>query len=191
MNARKAHNTGRNHVSNVRDYFASLGHDTAQSIIDQIVQQHETGGRAAMYAAPSMRLGAGFLNPNPTGAMNFGPPPPMAPFPPPGFVSPPGPPGMSGPPGIRPPFPPPGMGAPMPPFPPPGGMPPFPPQQNGPNAPMMNSPLPNGAPSFQPMNIRPPPPGQGAPPQGFTPAQGPPPPGNVGIHPDRLRMMGM
>lgn len=63
MNARKAHNTGRNHVANVRDYFASLGHDTAQSIIDQIVQSHETGGRAQMFAAPSMRLGAGFMNP--------------------------------------------------------------------------------------------------------------------------------
>lgn len=63
MNARKAHNTGRNHVSNVRDYFASMGHDKAQNIIDQIVQQHETGGRAQMMAAPSMRLGAGFMNP--------------------------------------------------------------------------------------------------------------------------------
>ena len=63
MNARKAHNTGRNHVANVRDYFASLGHDTAQNIIDAIIQQHETGGRAQMLAAPSMRLGAGFMNP--------------------------------------------------------------------------------------------------------------------------------
>jgi hypothetical protein len=63
MNARKAHNTGRNHVANVRDYFASLGHDKAQSIIDQIVSQHESGGRAVMMAAPSMRLGAGFMNP--------------------------------------------------------------------------------------------------------------------------------
>jgi U1 small nuclear ribonucleoprotein C len=63
MNARKAHNTGRNHVANVRDYFASLGHDKAQSIIDQIISQHESGGRAVMMAAPSMRLGAGFMNP--------------------------------------------------------------------------------------------------------------------------------
>lgn len=63
MNARKAHNSGRNHVANVRDYFASLGHDTAQNIIDAIIQQHESGGRAQMLAAPSMRLGAGFMNP--------------------------------------------------------------------------------------------------------------------------------
>lgn len=63
MSARKAHTTGRNHISNVRDYFASMGHDTAQSIIDQIVQSHESGGRAQMFAAPSMRIGAGFMNP--------------------------------------------------------------------------------------------------------------------------------
>jgi U1 small nuclear ribonucleoprotein C len=64
MNARKAHNTGRNHVANVRDYFASLGHDKAQNIIDAILQQHESGGgRQQMMAAPSMRLGAGFMNP--------------------------------------------------------------------------------------------------------------------------------
>ena len=63
MSARKAHNTGRNHVVNVRDYFASMGNDTAQSIIDQIVQSQESGGRAQMFAAPSMRIGAGFMNP--------------------------------------------------------------------------------------------------------------------------------
>lgn len=40
-----------------------MGHDTAQSIIDQIVQSHESGGRAQMFAAPSMRIGAGFMNP--------------------------------------------------------------------------------------------------------------------------------
>jgi len=63
MNARKAHNTGRNHVANVRDYFANLGTNQAQNMIDQIVHSHEGGGRAQMYAAPSMRLGAGFMNP--------------------------------------------------------------------------------------------------------------------------------
>lgn len=64
MNARKAHNTGRNHVSNVRDYFASLGHDKAQNIIDAIIQQHESGGRGGpMMGGPPMRLGSGFLNP--------------------------------------------------------------------------------------------------------------------------------
>jgi U1 small nuclear ribonucleoprotein C len=71
MSARKAHNTGRNHIQNVRDYFASLGNDTAQNIIDQIVQSHEHGGRAAMMAAPSMRLGAGFMNPMAPGMPSF------------------------------------------------------------------------------------------------------------------------
>ncbi|KAH7914411.1 U1 zinc finger-domain-containing protein, partial [Hygrophoropsis aurantiaca] len=41
---RKAHNSGRNHLSNVRDYYASLGHDKAQSIIDQITAAYESGG---------------------------------------------------------------------------------------------------------------------------------------------------
>lgn len=63
MNARKAHNSGRNHVANVRDYFAGLGGNQAQSLIDQIIQQHESGGRNQMMMAPSMRLGAGFMNP--------------------------------------------------------------------------------------------------------------------------------
>jgi U1 small nuclear ribonucleoprotein C len=65
MSARKAHNTGRNHIANVRDYFASLGHDKAQNIIDAIISNHEGGGRQQMMAAPSMRIGAGFMNPMP------------------------------------------------------------------------------------------------------------------------------
>lgn len=73
MSARKAHTTGRNHISNVRDYFASMGNDTAQSIIDQIVQSHESGGRAQMFAAPSMRIGAGFMNPMATARELFSP----------------------------------------------------------------------------------------------------------------------
>ncbi|KAF8303382.1 zf-U1-domain-containing protein [Clavulina sp. PMI_390] len=44
MSVRKAHNSGRNHLSNVRDYYASLGHDKAQNIIDQITQAYESGG---------------------------------------------------------------------------------------------------------------------------------------------------
>ena len=45
LQVRKAHNSGRNHLANVRDYYASLGHDKAQSIIDQITSVYEaTGG---------------------------------------------------------------------------------------------------------------------------------------------------
>jgi U1 small nuclear ribonucleoprotein C len=59
MSARKAHNTGRNHIVNVRDYFLNLGTNQTQSMIDNIANSHE----GAMYAAPSMRLGQGFMNP--------------------------------------------------------------------------------------------------------------------------------
>ncbi|KAH9977868.1 U1 zinc finger-domain-containing protein [Lactifluus volemus] len=80
---RKAHNSGRNHLANVRDYYASLGHDKAQSIIDQITSAYESGGGP------------------PPGGFGFGPQH-LAPAGP-GF----GPPGYGGPPGFgRPPFPP-------------------------------------------------------------------------------------
>ncbi|KAG2757431.1 zf-U1-domain-containing protein, partial [Suillus brevipes Sb2] len=74
---RKAHNSGRNHLANVRDYYASLGHDKAQSIIDQITAAYESGGGP------------------PPGGFGFGPhhlgaPPPQFPGPPMGFGGPPG-----------------------------------------------------------------------------------------------------
>jgi len=50
-----------------------MGNDTAQSIIDQIVQSHESGGRAQMFAAPSMRIGAGFMNPMATARKSYAP----------------------------------------------------------------------------------------------------------------------
>ncbi|WVR06739.1 hypothetical protein IAU60_003774 [Kwoniella sp. DSM 27419] len=208
MNARKAHNTGRNHVANVRDYFAGLNHDKAQNIIDQIIHSHEHGGRQQMMMAPSMRLGAGFMNPMTTQQGGFpGSYPNQAPpFPPQGSAPP-----------FRPPFPPPGMGA--PPFPPPGGMNGFPPAPGGlggngtPPFPPPN--MPNGAfpppgfPGAPPPTLggagipfRPPPAGaspNGAPPPGglasqpppsFTPATQVPAGAAPGIHPDRLRMMG-
>ncbi|KAH9999792.1 U1 zinc finger-domain-containing protein [Russula vinacea] len=116
---RKAHNNGRNHLANVRDYYASLGHDKAQSIIDQITSAYETGGGpppggfgfGPQHLTPS---GPGFAGPP-----GFGGPPGFArpPFPPPpGSGLPPPPPGLMGPPGA-PPFPPrPGMGPPPPGF---------------------------------------------------------------------------
>ncbi|MBW0535488.1 hypothetical protein O181_075203 [Austropuccinia psidii MF-1] len=41
---RKAHNSGRNHLTNVRDYYSSLGHDKAQNYIDEITRMFESGG---------------------------------------------------------------------------------------------------------------------------------------------------
>ncbi|KAJ7129485.1 U1 zinc finger-domain-containing protein [Mycena epipterygia] len=175
---RKAHNSGRNHLSNVRDYYASLGHDKAQSIIDQITSAYESSGGP------------------PPGGFGFGPqhlggPPPGygAPM---GFGGPMPPPGFAGP---RPPFPPNGfppmMGA--PPFPPngmpmgppggfPGGAPPFPP--NGPPG--------AGLPPFPPNGGGPPPGNFNGPPPSNSGPPGPPPAPGSGpsIHPDRLRMMG-
>ncbi|WWD03209.1 hypothetical protein V865_001259 [Kwoniella europaea PYCC6329] len=200
MNARKAHNTGRNHVANVRDYFAGLNHDKAQNIIDQIISQHESGGgRQQMMMAPSMRLGAGFLNPMTTQQGYPPSSPSQSPFPP-----------STGAPPFRPPFPPNGN---MPPFAPSAGSgtpPPFRPPPTGIGA---------GAPPFPPtgvngyggppptngMPFRPPPasnspngfaspPGAGAAaaaaPPSFTQASQPPAGAAPGIHPDRLRMMG-
>jgi len=175
---RKAHNSGRNHLANVRDYYASLGHDKAQSIIDQITASYESSGGpppggfgfGPQHLAPP---GPGFGAPPPMGFGGPGGPPPFGrpPFPPP--------PGAMGPPGM-PPFPPPGMGPPPPGMggpgmPPPGnfppGMPPFPPSGH------------SGAPGG--------PPPAGGPPQSGFPAHGPPQDfGPGGMHPDRMRMMG-
>ncbi|KAJ8698464.1 U1 small nuclear ribonucleoprotein C [Pleurotus ostreatus] len=92
---RKAHNSGRNHLANVRDYYASLGHDKAQSIIDQITTAYESSG-----GPPPGGFGFGpqHLGGPPPPPMGFGGPPPFGrpPFPPgPGM---PPPPGMMGPP---------------------------------------------------------------------------------------------
>ena len=97
---RKAHNNGRNHLANVRDYYAcefhspfgyetkpisfcfpflpALGHDKAQSIIDQITSAYESGG-----GPPPGGFGFGPQHLTPSG---------------PGFA---GPPGFGGPPGFR------------------------------------------------------------------------------------------
>ncbi|GAA6038535.1 hypothetical protein JCM8097_004618 [Rhodosporidiobolus ruineniae] len=92
---RRAHNAGRNHLSNVRDYYASLGNDRAQELIDQIVRSFETGQRGPGQArilqmtaeglpVGMSGMGAGgaplrFANPAsaapPPGAMGGGPPP--------------------------------------------------------------------------------------------------------------------
>jgi len=167
---RKAHNSGRNHLANVRDYYASLGHDKAQSIIDQITSAYESGGGppSGGFGFGPQHLG-GPMPPFPGGPM---PPFPGAPF---GGPRPPFPPGPG--------MPPPGMMGPPPPFPPgmpppgafPGGPPPFPPNAGGPPFPPPNGAFPGGPPPGPPIG------GSG----------GPPPQGaGVGMHPDRMRMMG-
>ncbi|CRK26777.1 hypothetical protein BN1708_000587 [Verticillium longisporum] len=148
MSVRKAHNSGRNHLRNVVDYYQQIGHEKAQSVIDSITSSYAAEGQAhANPMLPQNQPGQGF-------------PPPPFPFP-----GAPGPPGRGMPPL---PFPPPGAnGAPMPPpgglpFPPPGGLPFPPPGAAGAGG------LPPNFPPFPGM--------PGAPPGGF-PGGPPPPPG--------------
>ncbi|KAL7956085.1 zf-U1 domain-containing protein [Trichoderma compactum] len=180
MSVRKAHNSGRNHLRNVVDYYQQIGHEKAQSVIDSITSSYAAEGQA--HANPMLlqnQPGQGF----PAFGFPGGIPPPF--------------PGMPGAPPGQFPHPPPGLpaGAPpggrgmpsMPPFPPgPNGMPPIPP--NGlPFPPSGGLPFPPpsapGGPGFPPPNFAGmpgmpvPPPGQHSfPPPGF-PAGGPPAPG--------------
>lgn len=74
MSVRKAHNSGRNHLRNVVDYYQQIGHDEAQSVIDNITNSYAAEGQA-------MPMPAGMNGP---GRMPFGVPPPGMPgFPPP------------------------------------------------------------------------------------------------------------
>jgi len=43
---RKAHNNGKNHIMNVRNYYAELGQDKAQAIIDEITKAYERAGQS-------------------------------------------------------------------------------------------------------------------------------------------------
>ncbi|KAL8280421.1 hypothetical protein RQP46_007069 [Phenoliferia psychrophenolica] len=72
MSFRRAHNAGRNHLTNVRDYYASLGHDKAQDLIDQITKMYESGGPPPGRPFPNAPTGMG----GPMGGMGgpMGPP---------------------------------------------------------------------------------------------------------------------
>ncbi|KAI4747977.1 hypothetical protein E4T50_01718 [Aureobasidium sp. EXF-12298] len=162
MSVRKAHNSGRNHLRNVVDYYQQIGHEKAQSVIDSITSSYAAEGQAS--ANPMLPGGthAGVA------AMPFGFPPGMAP--PPG--------GM--------PFPPPAGARGMPPFPfPPNGMPPFPP--NGmpfPPTPGAAGSPPQGMP-FPPPGGMPFPPPAGMP---FPPMGGPSPGPGSGLPPPGMPM---
>ncbi|PNP44049.1 hypothetical protein TGAM01_v207613 [Trichoderma gamsii] len=175
MSVRKAHNSGRNHLRNVVDYYQQIGHEKAQSVIDSITSSYAAEGQA--HANPML------LQNQPGHA--------FPPFGFPGGVPPPFP-GMPGaPPGQFPQgLPPPPGGRGMPPFPPgPNGMPPMPPPNGLPFPPPGGLPFPPpgapGAPGLPPPNFPGmpapgqhafPPPGPGGLPPGF-PAGGPPAPG--------------
>ncbi|KAK4464009.1 U1 zinc finger-domain-containing protein, partial [Cladorrhinum samala] len=46
MSVRKAHNSGRNHIRNVVDYYQQIGHEKAQSVIDSITNSYAAEGQA-------------------------------------------------------------------------------------------------------------------------------------------------
>ncbi|KAF8475867.1 hypothetical protein BDZ91DRAFT_649670, partial [Kalaharituber pfeilii] len=101
ISVRRAHNSGRNHLRNVVEYYQQIGHEKAQSVIDSITSSYAAEGQT-----PGMSMGyPGAAIPPPGGAMPMqGVVPGMPPIPPPGM------PGM--------PIPPPMPGMPIP---PPGG----------------------------------------------------------------------
>ncbi|GES88391.1 zf-U1-domain-containing protein [Rhizophagus clarus] len=77
---RKAHNNGKNHIMNVRNYYAELGQDKAQAIIDEITKAYERAGQSGF--PPQYGYVPG-IPPTPTPAVpgaappQFGAPPPI------------------------------------------------------------------------------------------------------------------
>ncbi|KAL2264754.1 hypothetical protein VTJ83DRAFT_7264 [Remersonia thermophila] len=110
MSVRKAHNSGRNHLRNVIDYYQQIGHEKAQSVIDSITSSYAAEGQAhANPMLPHNQPGGGSYGLGPGHAGLVPPPIPLPGFP----GAPPLPPGMPAPfPGAAP-------GAAAPPFPPP------------------------------------------------------------------------
>ncbi|KAI5927427.1 U1 zinc finger-domain-containing protein [Camillea tinctor] len=189
MSVRKAHNSGRNHLRNVVDYYQQIGHEKAQSVIDSITSSYAAEGQA--HANPMLLQnqpghGAAATAAFPPPAFTF---PGMPPLPFPGMPGAPPPPGAPGafPQGMPPPpgssslgrggMPPPFPGPNGLPMPPPGGLPPFPPPGGLPFPP----PGAAGAPPF-PFPGMPPPGAQGFPGGPTPPGVGafPPPPGAGG-----------
>ena len=105
MSVRKAHNSGRNHLRNVVEYYQQIGHEKAQSVIDSITNSYAAEGQSGSNPMNNMPGAGGF----PGGPPGFGGGPPGFGGGPPGFggggggAFPPGmgggPPGMGGPPG--------------------------------------------------------------------------------------------
>lgn len=111
---RKAHNAGKNHILNVRNYYAEISQDKAQAIIDDITRAYENASAVlpAQYSGypqpPYGGIGANFGGPPPPNMYGGRPPPHMMPrpgfpFPPPGQFMPPPPGFRPPPPGQRPP----------------------------------------------------------------------------------------
>ncbi|KAL1917740.1 uncharacterized protein VTP21DRAFT_3574 [Calcarisporiella thermophila] len=116
---RKSHNHGKKHLENVRNYYAELGQEETQEIIDQITKAYENSGGAVLppqYSGVPVFPGMMFpYGGGGGGAPYYSRPPFGGPMPPSGGP----PPGMHGPPPGMPPY---GGGPPGgPPGPPPPG----------------------------------------------------------------------
>ncbi|CAG8501279.1 10211_t:CDS:2 [Acaulospora morrowiae] len=175
---RKAHNNGKNHIMNVRNYYAELGQDKAQAIIDGITKAYERAGQSGFPPQygyiPGMPPILPVVAPPFGGKQSFGPviPPPLL-IGHPASAIPVTAPGLGVPPGLGPA---PGVGGapPLSPGPPAPRLPPslsptsMPPQPFG-QPPGSSYMRPPDAPGFQP-------------PQGSStniPSSGPPPPGAI------------
>ncbi|GAB7358825.1 hypothetical protein MBLNU230_g4049t1 [Neophaeotheca triangularis] len=168
MSVRKAHNSGRNHLRNVVEYYQRISQEQAQQVIDNITNAYEEAGQGssnpmigaqAPGSMPAFPPGFPAMPNMPAGMppLNFAPPQGMPPgFPPGGMPPPPG--------GMPPGFPPPQQGSANSPF-PPGGMPFPPPGGMPPGFGAAGSPAPGPA---------------GSPPAGMPPGFGGPPPGMNG-----------
>lgn len=80
MSVRKAHNSGRNHLRNVVDYYQQIGHEKAQAVIDGITSSYAAEGQS-MPLQPQLSAGQGggppgFSGPPPPGMPGFGALPP-------------------------------------------------------------------------------------------------------------------
>ncbi|KAF2110723.1 U1 zinc finger-domain-containing protein [Lophiotrema nucula] len=174
MSVRKAHNSGRNHLRNVQQYYEQISSEHTQLVINSITDAYATEGQDNPLTHPMGPLAMGGMGGPPMGfpGAHAGGPPPFPGFPPPGM------PGL--PPGMPPPF----MGRGGPPSNMPPHMPPFPPPNMPPGgpSPMQNMPFPpppnmQGGPGNMPFPPFPGPPGQaGSPPGGlpFPPPMGGP-----------------
>lgn len=86
MSVRKAHNSGRNHLRNVVDYYQQIGHEKAQSVIDSITSSYADAGQQMPVPGGMMQPGFGAGMPGPPPGFPGG----MPPFPPGGFPGAPG-----------------------------------------------------------------------------------------------------
>ncbi|KAF1812314.1 hypothetical protein P152DRAFT_397605, partial [Eremomyces bilateralis CBS 781.70] len=62
MSVRKAHNSGRNHLRNVVDYYNQIGQEQAQTVIDSITNSYAAEGQQAsnpLLQAPGGLAGVG------------------------------------------------------------------------------------------------------------------------------------